>query len=123
MTRCIVAPAAAASGVGTVGRVQLEAATGIIELPALNTVGTVTMNIAAGSSGRTVKLQKYNGSTWDDLTTWSGIGSTGAAFTYDVNDSGSSVRLRIASPSARHLRPRHHGDVDGRRIFELRSRL
>jgi hypothetical protein len=99
MTRCIVSPAAAASGVGTVGRVQLEASTGILELPALNTVGTVTMHIAAGRSGRSVKLQKYNGSTWDDLTTWSGISSTGAAFTYDVNDSGSSVRLRIATPS------------------------
>ena len=98
MTQCIVSPAAAASGVGTIGRVQLQASAGILELPALDTVGTVTMNIAAGAI-RTVKLQKYNGSTWDDLTTWSGIGTTGAAFTYDVNDSGSSVRLRIASPS------------------------
>ena len=98
MTQCIVSPAAAASGVGTIGRVQLQATAGILELPALNTVGTVTMNIAAGAI-RTVKLQKYNGSTWDDLTTWTGIGTTGAAFTYDVNDSGSSVRLRIASPS------------------------
>ena len=100
MTRCIVAPAAAASGVGSLGRVQLEAATGILELPALNTVGTVTMNVAAGGASRTVKLQKYNGSAWDDLTTWSGIGIIGAAFTFDVNDSGSSVRLRIAAASS-----------------------
>jgi hypothetical protein len=98
MTDCIVSPGAAASGIGSIGRVQLKATTGILELPALDTVRTVTMNIAAGAI-RTVKLQKYNGSTWDDLTTWSGIGTTGAAFTYDVNDSGSSVRLRIASPS------------------------
>ena len=100
MTQCIVAPAAAASGAGSVGRVQLKASTGILELPALNTVGTVTMNIAAGAAGRTVKLQKYNGSTWDELTTWSEIGLNGTAFTFDVNDSGANVQLRIASPSS-----------------------
>ncbi len=100
MTQCIVSPAAAASGVGTAGRVQLQASAGILELPALNTVGAVTMNIAAGGADRSVKLQKYNGGAWDDLTTWTGIGITGAAFSYDVNDSGSSVRLRIAAPSA-----------------------
>lgn len=100
MTECIVAPAAAASGIGSTGRVQLRASTGILELPALNTVGTVTMNIAAGGADRSAKLQKYNGSTWDDLTTWTGIGIEGAAFTFDVNDSGASVQLRIASPSS-----------------------
>ena len=100
MTDCIVQPAASASGVGSIGRVQLKASTGIVELPAINTAGTVTMNIAAGGADRTAKLQKYNGSTWDDLTTWTGIGATGAAFTYAVNDSGASVQLRIASPSA-----------------------
>lgn len=99
MTRCIVAPAAAASGIGSIGRVQMEAITGILELPALNTAGSVIVNIVAGGASRTAKLQKYNGSTWVDLTTWTGIGTTCAAFTYDVNDSGSSVRLRIASPS------------------------
>ncbi len=100
MTRCIVAPAAAASGVGSIGRVQLEASTGILALPALNTVGTVTMNIAAGGAGRTAKLQKYSGGSWVDLITWTNIGTTGTAFAFDVNDSGSSVQLRLASPSA-----------------------
>ena len=100
MTQCIVSPTNPASGVGSIGRVQLQASAGILELPALNTVGTVAMNLAAGGASRTVKLQKYNGSSWDDLTTWSGIGTNGAAFTYDVNDSGSSVRLRIAAPSS-----------------------
>ena len=100
MTRCIVSPAAAASGVGSIGRVQLEASTGILELPALDTVGTVTMNIAAGGASRTAKLQKYSGGTWVDLTTWTGIGTNGAAFTYDVNDSGASVQVRLASPSS-----------------------
>ena len=100
MTQCIVTPSAAASGAGSVGRVQLEGGTGILELPALDTVGTVTMVIAAGGSSRTAKLQKYNGSAWVDLATWTGIGTAGAAFTNDVNDSGSSVRLRLASPSS-----------------------
>lgn len=100
MADCIVTPEALASGDGSIGRVQLKASTGKIELPALNSVGTVTMNIAAGAAGRTAKLQQYNGGTWDDLTTWTGIGLTGAAFTYEVNDSASSVLLRVASPSA-----------------------
>lgn len=100
MTDCIVLPAAAANGAGSTGFVQLKASTGIVGLPVLNTAGTITMNISASGSARTVKLQKYNGSTWGDLTTWSGIGTTGAAFTYDVNDAGASVQLRIATPSS-----------------------
>ena len=100
MTSCMVSPAAGASGVGTVGRVQMQATTGILELPALNTVGTIAMNIAAGGADRTVKLQRYNGSTWNDLTTWTGIGATGAAFTYDLNSGDAGIQLRIAAPSA-----------------------
>jgi hypothetical protein len=100
MTQCIVAPAAAASGVGTTGRVQLQATAGILELPALNTAGIITMHIAAGGAGRNAKLQKYSGGSWVDLTTWTNIGLTGEAFTYEVNDSGASVQLRLASPSS-----------------------
>lgn len=100
MADCIVATNAAASGVGSVGRIQLKASTGVVELPPVNTAGTITMNLAAGAASRTVKLQKYGGGTWSDLTTWSGIGTTGAAYSYNVNDSGSAVQLRIALPSA-----------------------
>ena len=99
MADCIVSPNAAASGVGSAGRVQLKKTTGVLELPPVNTADTITMNLAAGAASRTVKLQKYNGGSWTDLTTWSGINTTGAAFSFNVNDSGSAVRLRLASPS------------------------
>jgi hypothetical protein len=101
MTRCIVQPSAAASGVGTIGRIQLEASTGIVQLPSVNSVGTVTMNLAAGATGRTVILQKnVNGAGWTTVTTWSGIGTTGAAKTYTLNDASANIALRLSSPSA-----------------------
>jgi autotransporter-associated beta strand protein len=100
MTACIVQPSASASGDGSIGRVQMQGTTGIIELPSLNTAGTITMTIAAGGAGRSATLQRYNGSTWDDLTTWSGIGTTGATFDYELNSSDSAIVLRLAAPSA-----------------------
>jgi hypothetical protein len=99
MIDCIVSPGANASGTGSIGRVQLKASTGILELPALSSCGTTTFNIAAGGAGRTVKLQSYNGTTWIDLTTFSGIGTTGATFSFVVNSS-SSTTLRLSAPSA-----------------------
>ncbi len=77
---------------------QLEASTGILELPEVSSVSVAEFHIAAGSTGRSVKLQKYNGSSWDDLTTFSNINTTGATYTYNVN-STSATRLRLASPS------------------------
>ncbi|MBL7906389.1 MAG: T9SS type A sorting domain-containing protein [Bacteroidales bacterium] len=99
MTRCMVAPAAAATGTCTIGRVQMESSTGIIELPVLASCGTAEFHIVAGGSNRTIKLQSYNGSSWNDLTTFTGIGTTGATYTYNVNSS-SPTTLRLASPSA-----------------------
>jgi hypothetical protein len=101
MTRCIVSPGAAASGVGTVGRVQLEASTGIVQLPAVNTVGAVTVHLAAGGSSRTLKLQKsVNGGAWTDVTTWTGIGTTGTAKSHTLNEASTNIALRLASPSS-----------------------
>jgi len=99
MTRCIVAPTGTANGTGTTGYVQMEASNGIIELPALSSAGTAEFHIHAGGAGRTAKLEKYNGSSWVLLTTFSGIGVTGATFTYTVNSS-SSTTLRLSTPSA-----------------------
>jgi endonuclease I len=98
MTQCIVQPSASATGTCSIGRVQMQASTGILELPALASVGTVELHLAAGSTNRSVKLQSYNGSTWSDITTFSGIGTTGATYTHAVN-SGVSTTLRLASPS------------------------
>lgn len=99
MTACMVQPSASASGTGTLGRIQLQATTGIVALPALASAGTAEFHIASGGAARTVKLQRYVGSTWTDLTTFTGIGTTGITLTYNVNSS-SSTTLRLASPSS-----------------------
>lgn len=98
MTQCMVANAASATGTCSAGRVQMNASSGILQLPALSSVGTAEFRMAAGSTGRSVKLQSYNGATWDDLITFTGINTTGATYTFDVNSS-SSTTLRLASPS------------------------
>ena len=98
MTSCMVSNGAAATGTGSIGRVQMQASTGILQLPQLPSVGRVEFHLAAGSTGRTVALQSYNGSTWDAVTSFSGITTTGATYTYDVNFS-SPTTLRLASPS------------------------
>ncbi len=99
MVACIVQPAASASGTGSIGRVQMQGASGILELPQLSSVGTVEFRIAAGGASRTLKLQKFNGSTWDDITTFTGIGTTGATYTYNVN-LGTATRIRLSAPSS-----------------------
>lgn len=99
MTQCIVANAAAQTGTCTVGRIQMNSSTGVVELPALSSVGVVEFHLAAGAAGRTVKLQYYDGTTWIDLTMFTGIGTTGATFTYTYNTT-STTTLRLASPSA-----------------------
>lgn len=99
MVQCIVQPTASASGTGTIGRVQMQASNGILTLPSLSSIGTITFNIAAGGAGRTVKLQSGSGSSWSDITTFTGIGTTGSTFNYNLNNS-SATQIRLASPSS-----------------------
>ena len=99
MVQCIVQPSASASGTGSVGRVQLQGANGILTLPQVSSVSVAEFRIAAGGASRTVKLQQFNGSTWVDVTTFSGIGTTGATYTHTLNNS-SPTQLRLASPSS-----------------------
>jgi len=98
MTSCIVSPGAAATGTCTIGRIQMQATTGIVELPQLPSVGHVEFHIAAGSSGRSVKLQKLNDTVWQDITIFSDIATLGATFSFDVN-LGEPTTLRLANPS------------------------
>ncbi len=95
MTQCIVSPTGAASGTGSKGFVQMQATSGILQLPALSSIGTATFTIRG--TNRTIKLQKYNGSTWDDLTTFT-VAEVAATFTYNLNSLVSS-QIRLASPS------------------------
>jgi len=98
LTRCLVSPNSAASGEGSIGRVQMEAVNGIVEFPELISSGEMEFTFAAGSAGRSVKLQKFVDSVWTDLTTFSGIGSTGARFYCRVGQDA-PTRLRLANPS------------------------
>ncbi len=98
LTSCLVQPNAVASGTGSAGRIQLQAANGIVEFPQLASIGQVEFHFAAGSTGRSVILQKLNDTTWEDITTFSGITATGATFSYDVNISVPTT-IRLASPS------------------------
>ncbi len=99
MTRCMVSNSATATGTCSTGRVQMEASTGIAEFPSLSSIGTVEFHFAAGAAGRSIKLQSYTGSTWTDITTFTGIGTTGTTYTYDVNYS-TPTQIRLASPSS-----------------------
>ncbi|MDD3235374.1 MAG: endonuclease [Candidatus Cloacimonetes bacterium] len=98
MTDCIVANAASATGTGSAGRAQMKASTGIIVFPALPSVGNVEFHLAAGGAGRTLLLESLSGSTWTTITTFSGIGTTGTTFYYDVNSSVSTT-LRLVTES------------------------
>ena len=99
MTQCMVANAAAATGTCSAGRIQLQASTGIVELPNLSSVGTVEVHLVAGGAGRTLALEYFNGSIWVNLTTFTAIGTTGATYTY-VYNTASATTLRLSSPSA-----------------------
>ena len=99
MTACIVQPAATANGTGSIGRVQTQAANGILELPQISSVSDVEFHFAAGGAGRTIILQSFNGSTWDNEITFTGIGTTGATYTFTI-DQNSPIILRLSSPSA-----------------------
>lgn len=99
MTQCIVANAAAATGTCSAGRIQMQASTGIVQLPTLATVGTFEVHLAAGAAGRTLALESFDGTVWNNLTTFTAIGTVGATYTFVIN-SATPVTLRLASPSA-----------------------
>lgn len=98
METCLVQPGASATGEGSAGRIQMQGINGIVELPLLPSVGTVELALAAGSSNRDLTLQYLTDSTWTDLITWTGIGSTGALYSYEMNNA-TPVRLRLTNPS------------------------
>jgi len=100
MTQCIIQNAASSVATGcSIGRVQMNSSSGIIELPSLASVGICEFHIVAGGTGRSVKLQYNNAGTWTDLTTFTGIGTTCGTYTFNVN-SCVATTLRLSSPSA-----------------------
>jgi hypothetical protein len=99
MTQCIVNNASAANGTCSAGRVQLNQTSGILLLPQLSSIGTAEFHLAAGTTGKTIKLQKYSASTWTDVTTFTSIGPTGATYTYSLNLTTATL-IRLSSPNA-----------------------
>jgi endonuclease I len=98
MTSCMVSPGAAATGTCSIGRLQMQASNGIVLFPELPSIGQVEFHFAAGSTGRSVKLQKLNGTTWEDITTFTGISATGATYAFEVN-LAEPTSIRLATPS------------------------
>ncbi|MDD4310167.1 MAG: endonuclease, partial [Candidatus Cloacimonetes bacterium] len=98
MTSCLVSPGSAASGTGSAGRIQCQASSAIIEFPEFNSIGEVEFNISAGSTGRSIKLQKYENGSWIDVVTFSGIIATGTRFFYRIGQNF-PTRIRLANPS------------------------
>lgn len=98
MTSCLVSPGAAANGEGSAGRIQLQATTGALQFPELSSIGAVEFTISAGSTGRSVRLQRFDGSVWVDLVTFSGISATGSRFFYNWGQSSPGI-IRLANPS------------------------
>lgn len=98
LTNCIVSNAAAASGACSVGRIQLKEAEGSVQLPELPPFSTIELSIIAGGADRTVKLQKLNGTLWDDVEVIEDISKEGKIFTY-VSTYNLPAVYRIAFPS------------------------
>lgn len=60
MVQCIVSNTASSTGDCTQGRVQISASTGIVEFPEISSIGIVEFSLVAGSTNRSIKLQKKN---------------------------------------------------------------
>ena len=74
--------------------------------PSINTVGSVSFYYRElNSGGGTFSLEKsYNDADWTEVTTQSFSGNTYTQFNYDVDDSASSIYLRVVSDDqAGHL--------------------
>lgn len=96
--QCAVQPAAVASGVGTTGRVVMAVTNGVVTLPQVPSSGDVIFNLSSQSTGVTVVLQKMNESVWDDLYTFTDIGTSVEEFIYSVDlETAHQFRLKSAT--------------------------
>ncbi|MDZ4120935.1 MAG: hypothetical protein U1C33_00845, partial [Candidatus Cloacimonadaceae bacterium] len=98
MLRCLVSPNAQPTGTASAGRIQCEASNGSVEFPPLVSVGQVEFTLAAGSTGRSIRLQRLVDGFWTDVVTFTGITNTGATYYHALNINEPTV-LRLANPS------------------------
>ncbi len=84
-------------GSGAAARLNDDTAGACIQTPALDTVGSITFWYRElNSGGGSFKLQKsYDASSWVDVDTQSFSGNTYVQYSNSVNDSASTVYLRV----------------------------
>lgn len=99
LTGCSVSPTCSAEGTGSAGCVVVRAYCGIVELPELPSVSSVSFRIGSISSGKSVKLQRKAGQKWVDVATLSAISSPARDFTIEVN-SNEPTTLRLSSANS-----------------------
>jgi Subtilase family len=98
-TAAVYAEASGASrgGSGSAARLNDDTAGASLRTPALNTAGTVTFWVRElNSGGGDYVLQKsYDASAWVDVATQAFSGTTFVEYSHDVNDSASTIYLRV----------------------------
>ncbi|TVQ88248.1 MAG: hypothetical protein EA393_09155, partial [Bacteroidetes bacterium] len=101
MIDCWVRPDQEGSGTASTGFVQMRATVpSILELPEVPSVSEVEFRMSAFGEGRTIVLQKLTDEDeWEDLVTFTDIGTVGATFTYDIF-LDEPVTLRLTIPSS-----------------------
>lgn len=102
MVYCAVQPSQGVNGIGTMGAVIISkdlehAIIGSLELPEVPSVSTIEFHFAAVASGRSIQLQRKDGSNWIDVTTFTNIGTNTVQAIYAIN-SGSPITLRLYNP-------------------------
>lgn len=103
MVYCAVQPDQGVNGIGTKGAVIISkdiehSIIGSLELPEVPSVSTIEFHFAAAASGRSIQLQRKDGSNWIDVTTFTNIGTNTVQAIYAIN-SGSPITLRLYNPS------------------------
>lgn len=99
MYNCKVLPTYTANGIGSQGAVFITGTTsGKLELPEVPSVSTIEFHLAAAASGRSIQLQRKDGSNWIDVTTFTNIGTNTVQAIYAINSS-SPITLRLYNPS------------------------
>ncbi|MDD2963910.1 MAG: T9SS type A sorting domain-containing protein [Bacteroidales bacterium] len=102
MTNCVVDHDGLkpTSGYGTDGYVALHGTNGVLTLPEVSSISTITFHLNAAGPSRSVTLQKWNevSASWEFQANFSNIGTTGVQAISTINSSIPTT-LRLTNPS------------------------
>ncbi len=86
-------------GTGKAARINDDTPNAQMTTPAVNTVGTISFYYRElNSGGGTFEIFKsVDGGAWSSLTTQSYSGNTYVLFSYDINDAGDNIKIKIES--------------------------